>query len=200
MDEDMDEEHVADVIVDVDSSNANEYLVDPMHLLHVGKRERPVEIDVHVNWRRVGDINSRKCQWFWHDHSTTLTRRACIADPDALFTILTRCLPFAEWDYVFYGTPEFSHRIYELGRVRERELREDERAVLDWWSRAWRSGGEFDASLEGQERATLFAGELPSRCAETNMRSLLRDFMLREDGVARSRNRRWWFVVHRLSD
>jgi hypothetical protein len=75
MDEDMDEEHVADVIVDVDSSNANEYLVDPMHLLHVGKRERPVEIDVHVNWRRVGNINSRECQWFWHDHSTTLTPR-----------------------------------------------------------------------------------------------------------------------------
>ena len=172
------------------------YLVDRMHLLHVGRQAEAVEIDVHVNWRRVGAMNSRECQWFWHDYSTTMTRRACRADPDALFEILRRCLPFAEWDYVEYGTHEFSHRLYELGSVLGEF--EDRRAVDEWWSRAHDRlgyGGRLEARLEEQERDAVFA--LPSRCAETNMRGMLRELMLREDGVARSRNRRWWFVVHR---
>lgn len=176
------------------------YLVDRMHLLHVGRQAESVEIDVHVHWRLVGSINSRECQWFWHDHSTTRTRRAWRADPDALFTLLTRCLPFAEWEYVFYGTDEFSHRLYELGRV-QGDLGEDAHAVEEWWSRAYDRlgyGGQLEARLEDQERDAVFA--LPSRCAETNMRGMLRELMLREDGVARSRNRRWWFVVHRRRD
>ena len=172
-------------------------LVDRMHLLHVGRQAESVEIDVHVNWRRVGDARRRDCQWFWHDHSTTRTRRACRADPDALFTLLTRCLPFAEWEYVFYGTDEFSHRLYELGRV-EGDLGGYAHAVEEWWSRAYDRlgyGGRLEARLEEQERDVVFA--LPSRCAKTNMRGMLRELMLRADGVARSRNRRWWFVVHR---
>ncbi len=172
------------------------YLVDRMHLLHAGRQERPVEIEVHVSWRRVGDTRRPDCQWFWHNYATRMTRRACRADPDALFEILRRCLPFAEWDSVEYGTHEFSHRMYELGRV-QGEF-EDARAAQEWWSRAYDRlgyGGRLEARLEEQVRDAVFA--LPSRCAETNMRGMLRELMLREDGVARSRNRRWWFVVHR---
>ena len=179
----------------------NKYLVDRMHLLQVGKQARPVEIDVHVLWQTLRD-GGRK-QFFWQNYSTTLTRRACQENPDALFTILTRRLPFAEWDYVFYGTHDFSHRLYELGLGPPVVGGTDMHECREWWRSSLFQerlgyGGRLYASLADQERSIF--ERVPHRDPEANMRSFLRDLVLREDGIARSENRRWWFVVHKKGE
>ena len=99
----------------------NEYLVDAV--------KRPVQIEVHVLRELTGRRhNSSPRAHFHRPYCTTLTHLAAKEDPDALFTLLRRCLPFREWEYVDTSTTYtyFDPFIYLLKPGEGTESEEDE--------------------------------------------------------------------------
>ncbi len=98
----------------------NEYLVDAV--------KPPVQIEVHVLRELTGadtQDNSPRAH-FHRPYYTTLTHLQSKEDPDALFTLLRRCLPFREWEYVDDCTTYFGPYIYLLKPGEGTESEEDE--------------------------------------------------------------------------
>ena len=99
----------------------NEYLVDAV--------KPPVHIEVHVLRELTGRRhNSSPRAHFHRPYCTTLTHLAAKEDPDALFTLLRRCLPFREWEYVDQSTTYtyFDPYLYLLKPGEGTESEEDE--------------------------------------------------------------------------
>ena len=87
--------------------------------------------------------NSSPRAHFHRPYCTSLTHLAAKEDPDALFTLLRRCLPFREWEYVDQSTTYtyFDPYIYLLKPGEGTESEEDEafhmhdyatREYVDW--------------------------------------------------------------------
>jgi hypothetical protein len=97
----------------------NEYLVDAV--------KPPVQIEVHVLRELTEGVPSPRAHFHSPFH-TTLTHLAAKEDPDALFTLLRRCLPFREWEYVDHSTTYtyFDPYIYLLKPGEGTESEEDE--------------------------------------------------------------------------
>jgi len=83
----------------------NEYLVHA--------RKHPVQIEVHV-LREIIGADGAPTPHFHKPYYTTLTHQEAKEDPDALFTLLRRCLPFQEWEYVDDSTTDFDPYLYLL--------------------------------------------------------------------------------------
>jgi len=83
----------------------NEYLVHA--------RKPPVHIEVHV-LREIIGADGAPTPHFHKPYYTTLTHLQGKEDPDALFTLLRRCLPFEEWEYVDESTTDFDPYLYLL--------------------------------------------------------------------------------------
>ena len=105
----------------------NEYLVDAV--------KPPVQIEVHVlreltegtaTDSQDNGHNSSPRAHFHRPYCTTLTHIPVKEDPDALFTLLRRCLPFQEWEYVDDCTTQFDPYIYLLKPGEGTESEEDE--------------------------------------------------------------------------
>jgi hypothetical protein len=83
----------------------NEYRVQPL-------RYQKVPIEVRVNWQTIGALartnEDGQKRRFWHRPvETTLTLKDYSNDQDTLFTLLNKCLPFAQWDHVDYTTLDY---------------------------------------------------------------------------------------------
>ena len=105
----------------------NEYLVDAV--------KRPVQIEVHVlsELSELSELTGRRHHsspraHFHRPYCTTLTHLAAKEDPDALFTLLRRCLSFRDWEYVDQSTTYtyFDPYIYLLKPGEGTESEEDE--------------------------------------------------------------------------
>jgi hypothetical protein len=97
----------------------NEYLVDAV--------KPPVQIEVHVLRELTEGVPSPRAHFHSPFH-TTLTHLAAKEDPDALFTLLRRCLPFRKWEYVDQSTTYtyFDPYLYLLQPGEGTESEEDE--------------------------------------------------------------------------
>jgi hypothetical protein len=99
----------------------NEYVVDAV--------KPPVQIEVYVLRELTGRRHNSSPRAHFHTpYCTTLTHLAVKEDPDALFTLLRRCLPFREWEYVDEATTYtyFDPYIYLLKPGEGTESEEDE--------------------------------------------------------------------------
>ena len=114
----------------------NEYLVDRLYPLHrvAGKQKDVMTIEVRVLWQKVGGRE------YWHrPYVTTVTFAELRRKPDALWNLLTRCLPFEEWKYVDWSTGEFIESFYMQNdkplNAEDQEDREGEglSAEEHWW-------------------------------------------------------------------
>jgi len=83
----------------------NEYLVHA--------KKHPVQIEVHV-LREIIGADGAPTPHFQKPYHTTLTHLQAKEDPDALFTLLRRCLTFQEWDYIDNCTTDFDPYLYLL--------------------------------------------------------------------------------------
>jgi len=110
----------------------NEYLVEAV--------KPPCYIQVHV-LREIIGADGAPTPHFHKPYHTTLTHLQAKEDPDALFTLLRRCLPFQEWDYVDDSTTDFDPFLYLLKTGEGTESEEDEawgfadyteRTYVDW--------------------------------------------------------------------
>ncbi len=76
-------------------------------LVHSAKRLdirlQKVRVEVHLNWQTIH--NNGEETVFWHvPFETTFTRQDYRDDKDALFTLLNKRLPFAEWSRLEHRT------------------------------------------------------------------------------------------------
>jgi hypothetical protein len=126
----------------------NEYLVDAV--------KPPLQIEVHVLRELTGgdaQDNSPRAH-FHRPYCTTLTHLAAKEDRDALFTLLRRCLPFREWEYVDTSTTYtyFDPYLYLLKPGEGTESQEDEAFHFhDWKTRFYVE----DSRPKQRMRATL---------------------------------------------
>jgi hypothetical protein len=115
-----------------DRSERNEYLVDQLHPLQRvrGKQDNVITIEVRVLWQKVDGR-----EYWRRPYVTTVTFAELRRKPDALWMLLTRCLPFKEWKYVDWSTGEFIERFYknDVDKEEERLTAEEEEDREDWW-------------------------------------------------------------------
>ena len=70
-------------------------------LANLAKRLQKVRVEVHINWQTTH--NNGEETLFWRvPFETTFTRQDYRNDEDALFTLLNKRLPFAEWSRLEY--------------------------------------------------------------------------------------------------
>ncbi len=135
-----------------------EYLVDAV--------KRPVQIEVYVLSELTGRRhNSSPRAHFHRPYCTTVTHLAAKEDPDALFTLLRRCLPFREWDYVDTSTTYtyFDPYLYLLKPGEGTESEEDEAFHMhDYKERFYASSIDLEDS-EPEQRMRAALSELTTR-------------------------------------
>jgi hypothetical protein len=170
----------------------NEYLVDELEPMQrvAGKQEDAMTIEVRVRWQSVDGR-----EYWSRPHVTTVTFAELRRKPDALWKLLTRCLPFEEWKYVDWSTGDFKERFYLPGH----ELNADEQNEQEYW---------WDGF--GQNRLYVWDDlEYPERMAV--MKERLRDLVLSdEDGPLYFYEHyqpkrelqvgRCWFVLSAIAD
>ena len=156
----------------------SKYLVDEM--------KHPLHIDVHVLLQKTAADGSI------HDHwqgtfSRTLTHQACQDDPDALFTLLRQCLPFAKWNYVDYHDSKFDQFLYCFkpgeGTVEDQEMSE---SFFDYVQRVW----------------VHWKDPEPEEGIRNDLHSVQNDLLEMDDryGMFSTDCRsKWWFVLKALS-
>jgi hypothetical protein len=160
-----------------------------------GKQPATVTIDVRVPWR---DADGRT---HWHGpYVTTLTIAECEAKPDALWLLLTRCLPFKEWKFVDQACGKFIHRLYNLEDGEGTQ--EEEEAAEAFWDgiterRKWLVQNTGGPELERIDH------EWPQ--AEADMKLWLRGILTQRYGIIDSSRHRalrgsWWFVLSPIAD
>jgi hypothetical protein len=109
----------------------NEYLVDELEPVQrvAGKQEDAMTIEVRVRWQNV---DGRE---YWNrPHVTTVTFAELRRKPDALWKLLTRCLPFEEWKYVDWSVGEFDATLYSWKAGDEPLTEEEEEFRIFWWA------------------------------------------------------------------
>ena len=145
----------------------NEYLVDQLHPLQRvrGKQDNVITIEVRVLWQKV---DGRE---YWHrPYVTTVAFAELRRKPDALWRLLTRCLPFKEWKFVDWSVGEFEPRLYSQNDDDE-PLSAEEQGHKDYW---------WDGF--GQERLRKWVNsEYPDKVA--NMKEELRELVSDDHGV-----------------
>lgn len=167
----------------------NEYLVEQVKPLQrvAGKQEDVMTIEVRVRWQKV---DGRE---YWHrPYETTVTFDELRRKPDALWMLLTRCLPFREWKYVDWSTEEFHEKLYMQNDDGE-PLSAEEQGYKEYWWEGF-----------GQERIHVWDDlEHPDRVA--NMKAELRELVSEDHGVlymyeqyrppGGTRVAKCWFVI-----
>ena len=134
----------------------NQYLVDTF--------KPPLPIEVHVLRELTEDTaddapasghNSSPRAHFHTPYCTTLSYLAFKEDPDALFTLLRRCLPFREWEYVDQSTTYhyFDPYLYLLKPGEGTESEEDESYHMhDYKERFYVEDSEPERRMRSQLR------------------------------------------------
>ena len=143
----------------------NEYLVVGVQPL----RYQKVQIEVSVNWQTIGALartneDGQKRRSWHRPVETTLTQKDYSNDQDALFTLLNKCLPFAQWDHVDY-TP-LDYDVYTLGTP-WRDADFAERLYAENGEAAMRRDLKFvlrDRVLDPLLHASLHGGSVRERC------------------------------------
>jgi hypothetical protein len=175
----------------------NEYLVDELEPVHrfAGKQEDAMTIEVRVRWQKVGGRE------YWHrPYVTTVTFAELRRKPDALWKLLTRCLPLEEWKYLDWGVGEFHARLYSQNADDE-PLTEEEEGHREFW---------FDGFMWDRIRPSeLVCAEFPDK--EANVKEALRELVLSDENgplylyehYQPKRERqvgRCWFVLSAIAD
>ena len=70
-------------------------------LVNLAKRLQKVGVEVHINWQTT-HTNGEETLFWRVPFETTFTRQDYRNDEDALFTLLNKRLPFAEWSRLEY--------------------------------------------------------------------------------------------------
>lgn len=160
-----------------------------------GKKPATVTIDVRVPWR---DADGRT---HWHrPYVTTLTIAECKAKPDALWLLLTRCLPFKEWKFVDQACGKFIHRLYTMNPGEGTEEEEEEAEA--WWD-GIRERRKWLVRNTGRPELERIHHEWPQ--AEADMKLWLREILTQRYGIIDSSRYRafrgsWWFVLSPFAD
>jgi hypothetical protein len=145
----------------------NEYLVDQLCPLHRvrGKQENVLTIEVYVLWQKV---DGRE---YWHrPYVTTVTFAELRQKPDALWRLLTRCLPFKEWKYLDWSVEDFHPRFYSQNDDDE-PLTPAEQDFREYW---------FEGFM--YDRMRPWANEeYPDKVA--NMKEDLRELVSEDHGI-----------------
>jgi hypothetical protein len=172
----------------------NEYLVDELEPMQrvAGKQEDVITIEVRVRWQKVGGRE------YWHrPYATTVTFAELRRKPDALWSLLTRCLPFEEWQYVDWSTGNFEEKLY-MENDNDEPLTEEEQGYKEFW---------WDGF--GQERIHVWDDlEYPDKVA--NMKVHLRELVSEDHGVLYMHEQyglpegrrvaKCWFVISAVPD
>jgi hypothetical protein len=191
-----------DIAREIAERNArNEYLVGnalgkyyPMHL-HPGKQEPTVTIEVRVRWQRVDGKN------YWRrPHVIKVTIAEFRNRPDALWNLLTRCLPFEEWKYVDWG-PGLFHQKWYSQDADDEPLSDFEISCQEYWFESFgydtiRPWGNDKSERPDKETAmNKVKMELSEAVFEANG---IIDQTERY-GIGRSENL-WWFALNAVDD
>jgi hypothetical protein len=122
-------------------------------------------IEVRVLWQKVGGRE------YWHrPYVTTVTFAELRRKPDALWNLLTRCLPFEEWQYVDWSTGNFEEKFY-MENDDDEPLSAVEKIEKEYWWNGF-----------GQDRIHVWEF-LEDSDKVANMKAQLRELVSEDHGI-----------------